>query len=61
MADRSLALLKSDPRHPSLHLKRLGDLWSVRIGNRYRALGTDVAEGILWIWIGTHSDYDKIV
>lgn len=61
LADRSFALLQSDPRHPSLHLKRLGDLWSVRIGNHYRALGTDVAEGILWIWIGTHSDYDKIV
>ena len=40
-ADRCFALLKSDPSHPSLHLKRIGDLWSVRIGVHYRALGMD--------------------
>ena len=61
MADRSFALLKSDPRHPSLHFKRLGELWSVRVGDRYRALGTDVRDGIYWVWIGTHAEYDKII
>ena len=60
LAERSFALLKSDPRHPSLHLKRLGKLWSVRVGEHYRALGTDVPGGILWVWIGTHADYDRI-
>jgi hypothetical protein len=60
-ADNSFALLKSDPRHPSLHLKRIGDLWSVRVGDRYRAVGTEVKEGIYWIWIGTHAEYDRIV
>ena len=60
LAERSLTLLKSDPRHPSLHLKRLGKLWSVRDGEHYRALGTDVPGGILWVWIGTHADYDRI-
>jgi hypothetical protein len=32
LADKNYALLKSDPRHPSLHFKRLGELWSVRVG-----------------------------
>jgi len=61
LADRSFALLKSDPRHPSLHLKRVGEFWSVRIGSHYRALGTEVPEGILWVWIGTHADYDRMI
>jgi hypothetical protein len=61
LADKKYALLKSDPRHPSLHFKRLGDLWSVRVGDHYRALGTDIKEGIYWLWIGTHAEYDRIV
>ena len=61
LADKNFALLKSDPRHPSLHFKHIGRLWSVRVGDRYRALGMDVDEGIMWFWIGTHADYDKIV
>jgi len=61
LADKNFTLLKADPRHPSLHFKRIGELRSVRVGDHYRALGLDVAEGIYWIWIGTHADYDKII
>ena len=61
VADKNFALLKADPRHPSLHFKRIGSLWSVRVGDRYRALGTDVADGVMWFWIGTHAEYDRIV
>jgi len=28
---------------------------------RHRALGIEVDDGIMWIWIGTHAEYDKIV
>ena len=59
LADMKFELLKSDPRHPSLHFKRIGTLWSVRAGIHHRALGVDVPDGILWIWIGTHGEYDK--
>lgn len=35
-ADRCFDLLKHDPKHPSLHFKRIrDDLWSVRIGRSY--------------------------
>ena len=61
LADKNFQLLKSNPRHPSLRLKRIGELWSARVGDHYRALGFDVPGGINWFWIGTHSDYDKIV
>jgi hypothetical protein len=61
LADKNFAFLKSDARHPSLQFKKIGEVWSVRVGDHYRALGADVEGGIYWIWIGTHADYDKIV
>jgi hypothetical protein len=35
LADRNSALLKENPQHPSLHFKKLGRYWPVRIGLRY--------------------------
>jgi hypothetical protein len=61
LADKQFELLKADPRHPSLHFKRVKRFHSVRVGARYRALGVDVVDGILWFWIGSHADYDRIV
>jgi len=56
-------LFKSDPYHPSLHFKPINarkNLYSVRIGAKYRALGLRVNDDlIIWDWIGTHADYDK--
>lgn len=61
LADKNYRLLKSDSRHPSLHFKKIGKLWSVRAGAHYRALGVEVEGGMYWIWIGTHAEYDKLV
>ena len=61
LADKNYALLKDNPRHPSLQLKKAGRFWSVRIGARYRALAVEVDGGLLWFWIGSHADYDAIV
>lgn len=61
VADKNYELLRTNPQHPSLHFKRIDKLWSVRAGMHYRALGTEVDEGIMWIWIGTHAEYDKII
>lgn len=61
MADKSFQLLKADLHHPSLHHKRVREFRSVRVGLFYRALGIDVEDGVLWIWIGTHAEYDKLV
>jgi hypothetical protein len=60
-SNQSFALLKSNPRHPSLHLKQIGRFWSVRIGLSYRALGVGIPDGVLWFWIGSHADYDNLV
>ena len=61
LANKNYALLKDDPRHPSLHLKKTGRFWSVRIGLRYRAPATEVDDGLLWFWIGSHSEYDALI
>lgn len=61
LADKNYALLKEDPHHPSLSLKKVGRFWSVRVGIRHRALAVEVDDGLLWFWIGSHSDYDKLV
>jgi hypothetical protein len=60
-ADQCYELLKSDSSHPSLHFKKVGKYWSVRAGGNYRALGVEVENGILWFWIGTHAEYDKLI
>lgn len=61
LADKSFALLKADPKHPSLWLKKVGHYWSARVGLHYRAIAVETNDGLVWFWIGTHADYDKII
>jgi hypothetical protein len=61
LADKKFALLKADPHHSSIRLKKVGQFWSARIGLHYRALAKQRAEGLVWFWIGPHRDYDRTV
>ncbi len=61
LADRCFELLRTDPRHPSLHFKNIGRLRSVRVGLRYRALAVEQDADLVWFWIGSHADYDKLI
>ena len=61
LADANYELLRADSRHPSLHFKRVGRLWSVRVGIGYRALAVDGDDGPVWFWIGSHAEYDRII
>ncbi len=61
LADSNYQLLKTNPRHPSLHFKRVGRFWSVRVGLRFRALGVEAPDGMVWFWIGSHAEYDKLI
>jgi hypothetical protein len=47
LADKNFHLLKTDPSHPSLHFKKLGELWSARVGLHYRAIANPSVEGTL--------------
>jgi len=61
LARENHELLVSNPRHPSLQLKRVGPYWSVRVGANYRALGDPTDDGIVWFWIGGHDEYMRLV
>jgi hypothetical protein len=61
LADASFALLKTNPSHPSLHFKKIGKYRVARVGLHYRALAVEIPEGLLWFWIGSHAEYDKIL
>jgi hypothetical protein len=61
LADKNYALLKQDPHHPSLHFKKVGRFWSVRVGLRYRALAVESDDDLMWFWIGSHAGYDALV
>ena len=61
LADKNYALLKDNPRHPSLQFKQAGRFWSVRVGLRYRALAVESGDDLVWFWIGSHADYDAMI
>jgi hypothetical protein len=64
LAVKNYRLWRQDPHHPSLGFRRLkgtDDRFTIRIGDRYRALGRLTDEKMTWVWIGTHSDYDRLV
>ncbi len=61
LADKNFRLLKDNLSHPSLHFKKVGKVWSVRVGANYREIATQIEDGYLWVWIGTHGEYDKLL
>ena len=61
LADKNYELLKSNPLHPSLHFKKVGKYRAVRIGLQYRALAVEAGDDLLWFWIGSLSEYDKLI
>ena len=61
LARKNYELLKIDPRHPSLQFKKIGKVWSARVGQGHRALAAAIPEGFLWLWIGPHDEYDRLI
>ena len=61
IADKNYELLKANPKHPSLHFKKVGSYWSVRVGLRYRALAVESDGDLIWFWVGSHAAYDKLI
>jgi mRNA-degrading endonuclease RelE of RelBE toxin-antitoxin system len=65
-AREAYRLWQQNPYHPGLHFKPVDpadpDIYSARVGGRYRVIGTRQPDGsFLWVWIGTHEAYNKLV
>jgi hypothetical protein len=53
-----------DPNHPSLQFKQVHTsqpIYSARVGLGYRALAVRQGDELIWLWIGTHADYDQLL
>ena len=61
LADEKFTLLKRDPRHPSLNLKKIGQYWVARVGINYRTLAREGEGTLVWFWIGKHDEYVKLL
>jgi hypothetical protein len=61
LAEFNFELLKNDPRHPSLHFKKVGKFWSARVGMGYRALAYEDGDDFIWVWVGTHDEYMRMI
>ncbi len=61
LSEENFELLKKDLKHPSLHFKKVGRFWSVRIGLNYRALAFEDGGDFIWAWIGTHDEYMRMI
>ena len=63
-ARRNYRLWRDNPSHPSLDFKVVGKrmpVYSVRIGIGWRALGVRSENNIIWFWIGSHAQYDRLL
>ena len=57
-------LFKQNPNHPSLRFKKVHSkfpIYSVRISKNYRAVGQLDRDAVIWFWICSHTDYDKLL
>jgi hypothetical protein len=64
LARKNYRLWKHDPAHPSLDFKlvsRRNPIFSVRVGIGWRAVGLKKADTMIWFWIGSHAEYDRLL
>ena len=62
-ARKVFRLFQNEPHHPGLYFKRIHSkklIYSIRISRDYRA-GILEKDDMIWFWIGSHSDYDKMI
>ena len=63
-AREAYRLFQSNPQHPGLRFKRVHEkppVYSARINRNYRALGILNRDEIIWFWIGSHKEYERLI
>ncbi len=61
LAVEKYELFKRDLSHRSLGFKEKGRVWTVDIGQSYRAIAHRSENQLTWFWIGSHEDYNKVL
>ena len=64
LADKNYKLWIENPRHPSIHFKKIAGhetLHSARVGDHYRTIAHVEGSSVVWTWIGSHEEYNKLV
>ena len=61
LADKAFDNLKENPYKPALHFKKVGKLYSARINLSHRALAVKDGDDFIWVWLGNHDDYEKLI
>lgn len=63
-AKKAYKIFQENASYPGLQYKcvhKVAKIYSVRINLDYRALGVLDGDEIIWSWIGSHQDYDKLL
>jgi len=58
-ARKQFKLWQQNHWHPSLHFKKVGPYWSVRISAGYRAVGLERSGRVYWFYIGPRGQYEE--
>ncbi len=63
-ARKNYLIWRKNPYHKSLQFKKIdkkNNIWSLRVGIGWRALGVKDKNVMIWFWIGSHEDYNELI
>ncbi|WP_397197122.1 hypothetical protein [Nodosilinea sp. LEGE 07298] len=55
---------QKDPSYPSLRFKKVHPdlpIYSARINKNYRVVGQLEGDTVIWFWVGSHAEYDRLL
>lgn len=63
-AREAYALFRQNPAHPGLRFRQVHPtppIYSARVGIGYRAVGSLEGDTVVWFWMGSHAEYDRLL
>jgi hypothetical protein len=61
---KAYLLWQENPSHPSIQFKQVHNekpIYSARVGLAYRVLGILDDKTMVWFWIGSHAEYNRLL
>jgi hypothetical protein len=63
-AREAYQLFRQNPSHPGLYFKKVHPvkpIYSARLNIDFRVVGIRDGDEIVWFWIGSHDEHDKLL